>query len=161
MRTAAFLEQYKLVAGQNVNSPYHDNYVRLAALNETLHSKAFLNQETDSRKNELLEAVEALKKMRYLANYGDYVKEECLQFRIAAKDNKAILKGAHYFIEGTTWNAVQKEMDCEKAELDRWHQNKMQGPKPSMDVTSAIEEACKVLKFGEAGVKHAIRLHAE
>ena len=160
-RTAALLQQYKVAAQESIHSPGNDTYLRLATLNETLHSKAFLNRDQDDRMDQLLEAVEALERMRYLANYGDYVKEECLHFRIAAKEKKAFIKGAEYFVEGTTWTAVQRRMDEEQGNLDHWFRQSKKGPMPFPKVTRAIEEACNVLGFGEEGVKHAIWLYAE
>ena len=119
-RSQPFLEKMRDAAEQALEKPSVEEKTKLAAWNETLHSFTFLRREPSFHEKEAYQALQKVMIFQYLADYGDYLSEECAAFRDAALRKKDQLSGTELLMCGKTWQMVQKQIEGEKVALEEW-----------------------------------------
>lgn len=131
-----------------------DNQLRLATLTEVLN-KTILPKEPNPLELEAQEAIKQLMKLKYLANYGDYMAENCKRFRQVALTKKT--PGVNSFCQGLSWKVVQETLDKESKAPKNW----VAGPPVDQSTTTAITTACQILELDFNNVLVTIKWYAE
>ena len=144
--------------------PTTANKAGLAALNEVLHSKAFLRNEPTLWEIEGQRAMRDLVKLRYIINYRDYVAEECKRFRGLATEPFRNIEGTHLFANGQNWQTVQHQMDNEESRYQSWKACGEPGgllAEPERPTKDAIATACVELNFDLDTSLFSIKMYSE
>ena len=127
----------------------------LAALNETLHSKAFLKYELSPAEWKRIGEIQELHRIEYMTTYSDYLAEECMRFREAAT-SRGISEVAE-FAGGQTWIKVVEKIKEEERAWGRW---KKGSKKPETPVQDAITAACYDLNIDPKYTMRTIEWYA-
>ncbi|KAL8675928.1 MAG: hypothetical protein Q9186_007493 [Xanthomendoza sp. 1 TL-2023] len=105
--------------------------------NKVLHSTAFLYKDPLCTQEDHIQAVEQLARLRYYADYGDYIAVHCNGFRQVAETQ---VEYANMLI-GKDWDTVRRLLTREE-EIDRkWRFNGRQSsepPHPMMSLLGAV-----------------------
>ena len=140
--------------------PTKEARIQLVTLNKILHAKVILQEEPTSKEKEGQEAIRKLVEMRYLADYGDYMAEQCKRFREEAlKKNNA---GSGSFTGcNENWTTIQERMEQEENSYRVWVREGSLGKSPQQDTIRAVEEACVELGLSIDNTRFAIRRYAQ
>ncbi|KAK3176585.1 hypothetical protein OEA41_007908 [Lepraria neglecta] len=159
-RSLEFLEKYRETAAAAMKAPSTDKKIKLAALNEILHSKVILFKQPSKEELEGQAAVKELIQFRYYADYGDYMAENCKRFRDAAMERK--VEGFQCFTgSGENWTVIQKRIEREDERYKEWSdQGKPGGVAPEQPTIDAIEKACNELKLDHDNTRFSIRWYS-
>lgn len=136
------MKLYERRARETKESPSPKRKAALAALNETLHSRAFLKYELSPVEWKRIEEIQELHRIEYMTNYSDYLAEECMRFREAAT-SRGISEVAQ-FAGGQTWITVVEKIKEEERAWRRWEKGSVSNV-PETPVQDAIANACYVL----------------
>ncbi|KAL8726215.1 MAG: hypothetical protein Q9166_006840 [cf. Caloplaca sp. 2 TL-2023] len=156
--TRAFLQEYESSLEEFLRDP--TDIARKAAVNTAnriYHSKAFLRRDPHPHTASTAKAIEELARLRYYADYGDYVAHVCTSFRQAATaakvDNVDILIGK-------SWGKVRDVLKKEDEETKNWQMNVRIPPSPPCPMTGTIAYACTVLDLEYANIRYCIDWYA-
>lgn len=159
-RSIAFLEQYRDTAKAAMAKPTKEAKIELATLNKILHSKVILYKEPTLKEKEGQEAIRKLVEMRYLADYGDYMAEQCKQFREEAL--KKNIEGSGSFTgRNENWMTIQERMEKEEADYKVWVKEGSLGISPRQLTVRAVEAACVELDLSIDNTRSAIKRYAQ
>ena len=161
-RTIAFLEKYRDTAAAAMEAPSRDKKIELATLNTILHSKVILYKQPSKEELEGQAAVKKLIQLRYYADYGEYMAENCKRFRDGAREQK--IEGFQYFTgSGENWTVVQKRIDEEDKLYKEWSDQGRPGgafAAPDQPTFNAIGKACTELKLDHENTLFTIRWYS-
>ncbi|KAL8823768.1 MAG: hypothetical protein Q9191_005565 [Dirinaria sp. TL-2023a] len=140
-RSLAFLKEYQNTAKKILDGPADETAqelkIKLAGWTKTLHSVVILQQEPASSERErATKPSEISRPFRYLADYGDYLGEQCKAFRNAAVEKKDKFYDVDEFCKGKTWQTVQDQLHIEEEQYQFWKSTKT-GTIPRMPKTMA------------------------
>ena len=162
-RTIAFLEKYRDTAAAAMKAPSRDTKIELATLNTVLHSKSFLYRQPSKEELEGQAVIKKLIQLRYYADYGDYIAENCKRFRDAATERKT--EGLQYFTgNGENWTVIQKRIDKEEKLYKEWSDQGRPGgavASPDQPTVHAIDKACTELRVDHENTRFAIRWYSQ
>ena len=167
-RTLEFLEKYRDTAAAAMKAPSRDKKIELATLNTILHSKVILYRQPSKEELEGQAAIKKLIQLRYYADYGDYVAENCKRFRDGAREQK--IEGSQNFTgSGENWTVIQRRMEEEdrkyKEWIDReWFDRGRPGgavAPPGRPTIHAIDKACTELKLDLENTLFTIRWYSQ
>ncbi len=159
-RSIAFLELYRDTAKAAMEKPTKELKIELATLNKILHSKVILYKEPSLIEKEGQEAIRKLVEMRYLADYGDYMAEQCQKFREGALE-KNIVASKYFTGFGQDWTTIQEEIQKEETDLQDWIAEGKLGPYPLQPTVRAVEYACEALGLHIYNTRFTIKRYAE
>ncbi|KAI4120757.1 MAG: hypothetical protein LQ338_006788 [Usnochroma carphineum] len=126
-------------------------------MNKILHSKTIILKDLQPRYQPAAQAVEELAKLRYFADYGDYVAHVCTSFRqacIAAKVQNVDI------LIGKSWGKVRDELEAEDKEMKAWRWSSRTKPSPPIPMRVTIYSACCFLGFDYHNVRYCIKWYA-
>ncbi|KAL8905099.1 MAG: hypothetical protein Q9207_002840 [Kuettlingeria erythrocarpa] len=161
-RTEAFLVEYKKSLKGYLETPADEkSKMEVKTLTRILHSKTILYKDPAPEYQDAITAVKELAKLRYYADYGDYLAFLCTSFR--QKCAAARVENADLLI-GKTWCQVQKVIAKEDQSVEE-HKDR-HGPmaaqgRPKTPMTTAIFTACLFLDLDFDNVKYCIDWYAE
>ncbi|KAL8961300.1 MAG: hypothetical protein Q9183_005325 [Haloplaca sp. 2 TL-2023] len=145
-----------------------DHRVLFVALNQTLHSAAFLAKDSSTEERiagalnttsqKLAEALRQIKESRYMADYGDYVGSLCTLFRFDCGKQK--LSEQEQFTGGRNWAMVDQTLELEDKLHQAWERNNRNGEEPDRPTTLAIFSACNKLGTDYAQMRFAIHWYS-
>ena len=162
-RTTAFLEKYRDTAAAAMKAPSRDKKIELATLNTILHSKAFLYKQPSKEELEGQAAIKELVQLRYYADYGDYVAENCKRFRDKATEQK--IEGLQYFTgSGQNWTVIQERIHEEEKMYKEWCDQGRPGgavASPDLPTINAIAKVCTELRLDHENTRFAIRWYSQ
>ena len=159
-RSIASLEQYRDTAKAAMAKPTKEARIELATLNRILHSKVILYKEPTLKEKEAQEAIRKLVEMRYLADYGDYMAEQCKRFREEALEKN--VAGSGFFTgRSENWMTVQERMQQEETSYRNWMREGRLGVYPEQPTVRAVEKACVELGLSIDNTRFAIRRYAQ
>ncbi|KAL9032673.1 MAG: hypothetical protein Q9180_006367 [Flavoplaca navasiana] len=139
-RSKEFLQQYEIHLKDYLQHP--DDLEKKSAvitMNSVLHSKAFLYKTSHFEIDSAAQAVEELAKLRYYADYGDYVGSLCTDFRNLCVQSK--VENVDILL-GKSWGQVLAEIKEEERKEKQFRESRPTAPieeAPGMPVSSTIE----------------------
>lgn len=125
----------------------------------TLHSESFLSRRPTKEELEQREAFRELSILRYYLQYGDYVGDECNEFRHQAA--KVAGKSEYFFSDKKPWTEMQELIDNENTARSQWHAGDQKGPIPPQPTQDAIYKACVAGNLDYYLVLYSIRWYAQ
>lgn len=152
------MKKYKEIASKCIEEPSKENKTRLSTLNEVLHSKRVLLTDPKIRDIDGQQAIIQLMMLKYLANYGDYLAEQCARFREDAL--RKGLEGALLFKCGNSWTEVQTRIADEDMELRMWMLGGQVSQRPRRATICAIRQACDALELDSENTLFTIKWYA-
>jgi len=166
-RTEAFLQQYQEIANAALNDPTLAKRSVLAEFTKTLRSKVILQKDASLRDIQGQVILKKLVVMRYLADYGDYLSEQCKRFRDAAAEEK--IDGYEHFTgDGKSWTTVQNNLNNEEKLYNLWKKRVQfvvgsidRHPLPDDPTTQAIHRACIALDLDYENTRYSIERYAD
>ena len=152
----AFFVKYQETAQTYRKNPSLVNRTKLATLTDVLNSKVILHKFPSVTEKDSFDALKELVIMRYLADYGDYLSEECWNLRetcVAKLDSRDSILSKN-------WTVVQKAIDQENQQPDDWRAHKI-GSRPKTNTLSAIHMACSLGYMDKENTLFSIKWYSE
>ncbi|KAI4149052.1 MAG: hypothetical protein L6R39_002620 [Caloplaca ligustica] len=158
-RTEAFLEAYQKSLREHLDKPEDmEKKIEVRTMNKILHSKTILLKDLHPYHQPAAKAVEELAKLRYFADYGDYVAHVCTSFRqqcIAAKVRNVDI------LIGKSWGKVRDVLEEEDERKREWRRDPCNIPSPPPSpMSTTISCACGVLGLDYDNVRYCIEWYA-
>ncbi|KAL8779989.1 MAG: hypothetical protein Q9213_006678 [Squamulea squamosa] len=141
-RTKSFLEKYQHKLRDYLNKPDNKKSTIVTTMTEILHSEAFLHMNPRPQDQQATQAIEELAKLRYYADYGDYVAHACTSFRKQAQEKKV---AQFEVMIGKSWGQVRDILRVEEASESDWYASIRTLPEPATPMKRTIIWACHIL----------------
>lgn len=168
-RTYAFLEYTKKTCLRAYENP-EDQYLRVkvATCVDLLHSKAFLLRDPCNLEEDLANELKGLRRLQFLANYGDYAKVKLTDLRVSARKIPDTIPGIEELTSSTVFfTTIQKQLEKESQAFELLQKPDFDTPEnftplpafPHMH--NLIHTVCTKLQYNPEYIKRVIALYAE
>ncbi|KAI4285383.1 MAG: hypothetical protein L6R38_000681 [Xanthoria sp. 2 TBL-2021] len=157
-RSKEFLQKYESSLRDYLDKPEDpEKKTVVITMNSVLHSKSFLYAQSHIELESATQAVEELAKLRYYADYGDYVASLCTDFRNKCVASK--VKNVDILL-GKSWGQVREELTKEDLKEERFRAWSPTGPGPYCPMAGTIALACEKLALDYKNVRYCIDWYA-
>lgn len=111
-------------------------------------------------KNTLFPELNRLRRLQFLANYGDYCRVKLTNFRVSARKISKEIPGIESLTDSTVfWTTIQEQLEKEAEAKQDPKDFSPQYRSPHM--TDLVDSVCDTLGYNRGYIKHIIALYAE